>query len=98
MSERITIAIGAGGARMFHSDRALEILPVVVDGVRRLTNIEHEWSSRNWTVTLTRTGQRLFQHPMRGACVEWEHEHAAELLIMDGAAVDTEMQTKDTRT
>jgi len=86
MSERITIAIGAGGARMFHSDTVMERLPVVVEEVRRLTHIEHEWSSREWTVDLARTGRRLFQHPLRGECVKWEHDHAAELLVMDGEA------------
>ena len=60
---------------MHQDDLAAGLGPAVVS---RLSSIEHEGDA--WVVRDAMRGKKLFEHPRRDVCIEWEHEYAGDLI------------------
>lgn len=84
--EHIVLRFGADGGSAFYSDTVAEALRPSIAGIGRLTNIEPSAETGMWEVRLASSGELLFSHASRSRCLEWEHDNAAALLHMHGAA------------
>lgn len=43
--------------------------------ITRATNIAFNVRTQEWETKDLSTGEALFSHPSREACIRWEHEH-----------------------
>lgn len=78
MKATVVIDKETGEASFLHSDQLVDEVNAPVKIVR-LSTIEP--GGCGWQVKLAATGNILYSHKHRAACLDWEHLNAADLIL-----------------
>jgi hypothetical protein len=76
-----TLLCDESGLTAFWSEEA-DLLQLGTCKMRRATCVEFNESAQVWEVFTPDFSQRLFSHPSRNTCLQWEHDNQETIITL----------------